>query len=121
MCSTSKSNDMTSPTEEQQEILKEKKSCVVVARPGSSKTYTMSHKIQSILNELPGHTGVIAISYTNKASNELKERVLNLGVQKKSSFFGTIDKFCLTEIVIPFLRHKFNYTPLEIKIVKPED
>lgn len=107
---------MTRPTVEQQNILDEKKSCVVVARPGSGKTFTMAHKIKLILDELPEHKGVVAISYTNKASDELKNRILNLGVKKKSSFFGTIDKFCLTEIVIPFLRHKFNYFPEDIKI-----
>lgn len=107
---------MTSPTIEQQKILDEEMSCVVVARPGSGKTFTMAHKIKLILDELPDHKGVIAISYTNKASDELKNRILNLGVKKKSSFFGTIDKFCLTEIVIPFLRHKFNYFPAEILI-----
>lgn len=108
---------MTNPTVEQQSILDEMLSCVVVARPGSGKTFTMAHKIKNILEGLPDHKGVIAISYTNKASDELKNRVISLGVQKKSSFFGTIDKFCLVEIVIPFLRHKFNYSPPEIKIV----
>ena len=107
---------MTSPTVEQQNILDEEMSCVVVARPGSGKTFTMAHKIKLILEELPEYKGVIAISYTNKASDELKSRILNLGVKKKSSFFGTIDKFCLTEIVIPFLRHKFNFSPAEINI-----
>ncbi len=107
---------MTKPTVEQKNILDEEKSCVVVARPGSGKTFTMAHKIKLILEELPEYKGVIAISYTNKASDELKNRILNLGVKKKSSFFGTIDKFCLTEIVIPFLRHKFNFSPAEINI-----
>src|SRR5690606_35691304 len=52
---------------------------------------------------------------------ELRDRVLALGVQKKSSFFGTIDKFCLTEIVIPFLRHKFGLPTVEIKVIKASE
>lgn len=112
---------MKTPTEEQSKILEETGSCVVVARPGSGKTFTLSYKIRDILSTLPEYRGVIAISYTNKASEELRDRVLALGVQKKSSFFGTIDKFCLTEIIIPFLRHKFGIPRLDIKIIKSSE
>lgn len=82
---------------------------------------TWLHKIRDILTLLPNHRGVIAISYTNKASEELRDRVLNLGVQKRASFFGTIDRFCLTQIVIPFLRHKFGLPHPELRIVKSEE
>lgn len=109
---------MKTPTTEQENIINEETSCVVIARPGSGKTFTLSYKIRNILSSLPEHRGIIAISYTNKASDELRDRILDLGVQKKSSFFGTIDKFCLTEIVIPFLRHKFGLPPIELKIIK---
>ncbi len=112
---------MKTPTSEQEKIISEKSSCVVVARPGSGKTFTLSRKIRDILTELPEYKGVIAISYTNKASDELRDRVLNLGVQKRASFFGTIDKFCLTQIVIPFLRHKFGLPPIELKITKEKE
>ncbi|MFW2535197.1 UvrD-helicase domain-containing protein [Legionella sp. 28fT52] len=113
---------MITPTLEQRKILKETNSCVVVARPGSGKTFTLSYKIRDILSKLPDHKGVIAISFTNKASMELRDRVLSLDVQKKSSFFGTIDKFCLIEIVIPFLRHKYGLPNIEdIKITKASD
>jgi len=109
---------MMTPTTEQENIINEEASSVVIARPGSGKTFTLSYKIRNILSSLPEHRGIIAISYTNKASDEFRDRVLNLGVQKRSSFFGTIDKFCLTEIVIPFLRHKFGLPPTELKIIK---
>ncbi|CEG59373.1 UvrD-helicase domain-containing protein [Legionella fallonii] len=113
---------MNIPTLEQKKILDELNSCVVVARPGSGKTFTLSYKIRDILPTLPDYKGVIAISFTNKASTELKHRVLNLGVQIKSSFFGTIDKFCLTEIVIPFLRHKFGLPNVDdVKIIKADE
>lgn len=109
---------MKTPTEEQTKILQEDSSCVVVARPGSGKTFTLSYKIREIISSLPEYRGVIAISYTNKASEELRDRVLALGIQKKSNFFGTIDNFCLTEIVIPFLRHRFGPPIVDIKILK---
>ncbi len=108
------------PTEEQNSIIKtiqDFKNCVVIARPGSGKTYTLSHVIRQILPELPHYKGVIAISFTNKASDELETRSLESGVDRKSSFFGTIDKFYLTEIIIPFGRHIFGELNNEIDVI----
>lgn len=95
-------------SKEQEEIIIYNKSLVVLANPGSGKTFTLSHKIKSILPSLYDHQGVIAISYTNKASDELKYRSLKGYIDKKASFFGTIDKFYLTEIIYPFGNHIFN-------------
>lgn len=36
---------MKTPTSEQEKIILEQSSCVVIARPGSGKTFTLSHKI----------------------------------------------------------------------------
>jgi superfamily I DNA/RNA helicase len=64
------------------------------------------------------YQGVIAISYTNKASTELKNRSLSNGENPMSSFFGTIDKFNLSEIIIPFAKHLFGIPKIQIKITK---
>lgn len=101
------------PTNEQQIIINEECSCVVIAKPGSGKTFTLSKKIRAILQNSPEYKGVIAISYTNKASNELKQRSLDGGFDKKGSFFGTIDKFFISEIIFPFGSHVFG-KPLKI-------
>ncbi len=109
------------PSQEQQDIISFNGSCVIIAGPGSGKTFTLSQKIKSILEELPEYRGVIAISFTNKASLELESRVRNLGVDSKSSFFGTIDSFYLSEIVAPFLRHKYDFIPDELIVEKYSD
>jgi len=77
---------------------------VVMASPGSGKTFVISEKIKKILGDdtMLNYQGVIAISYTRKASGNLKQRTLVDGVWSKNSFFGTIDSFCLTQIVLPF-------------------
>ncbi len=77
---------------------------VVMASPGSGKTFVISEKIKKILGDdaTLDYQGVIAISYTRKASGNLKQRTLVDGVWSKNSFFGTIDSFCLTQIIIPF-------------------
>lgn len=109
------------PIPEQRNIIRELANCVVIAKPGSGKTFTLSQKITTILPGLPHYRGVIAISYTNKASDELKRRCLSGGVNRKGSFFGTIDKFFLSEIIIPFGNHVFGSLQQEFNVVKVEE
>ncbi len=79
------------PTQEQQMIIDYSRNTVVTAKPGSGKTYTVVEKIFKVLTSLPDYKGVIAISFTNKASDELKKRCNQKGISAKQSFFGTID------------------------------
>lgn len=106
------------PTKQQQLILDHTGNSVVIAAPGSGKTFVLAQCIKNNLKSLLDHQGVIAISYTNKASNELRSRSLSNGENPKSSFFGTIDKFNLSEIIVPFGKHLFGKPCDEIKIIK---
>ena len=81
------------PTLEQQAIIDCKGNVVVTARPGSGKTFTLARMIVEESSRLLSYQGVIAISYTNKASDELRDRCRRLGVKRRLSFFGTIDSF----------------------------
>ena len=105
------------PTKQQEIIIAYKGNAVIIAAPGSGKTFVLSEKIKQILTELKDHEGIAAISYTNKASNELRERSLKNGVNPKSSFFGTIDKFFISEIVIPFGKQMFGHPHQDFSIV----
>lgn len=113
------------PSKQQRLILDYEGNSVVIAAPGSGKTFVLSQKIKKNLTDLLDHQGVIAISYTNKSSNELKNRSLSNGEDPKSSFFGTIDKFNLSEIIIPFGKHFFGNPKNDFKVTKidslPED
>ena len=109
---------MVKPTKQQDKIITALGNLVVIAKPGSGKTFVISEKIRSILQEAVQFKGVIAISFTNKASNELKKRCLKNGLDPKGSFFGTIDKFILSEIAIPFAKHIFGMPNCELKIIK---
>ena len=93
---------MMKPTKQQELIIDYNDCSIVIASPGSGKTFVLSKKIKQNFKELKEHQGVIAISYTNKASNELRNRSLSDGENPMSSFFGTIDKFYLSEIIVPF-------------------
>ncbi|QDK36400.1 UvrD-helicase domain-containing protein [Bdellovibrio sp. NC01] len=106
------------PTPQQIKILEENGNCAVIASPGSGKTFTISRKIGDIVSTLPWYKGIIAISYTNKASDELKHRALKMSSDVKNSFFGTIDSFFVGEIIMPFMRQMFGNATTEIKFVK---
>lgn len=62
------------PTPQQQAAIDCPNSIVVTACPGSGKTTVMSEKIRLVTASQPGHKGVIAITFTRKASEELKKR-----------------------------------------------
>lgn len=104
------------PTKEQIEVLEHNGNTVVTAKPGSGKTFTVVEKIARVMLLLPNHQGVIAISFTNKASEELKRRCKSRGIESKQSFFGTIDKFYISQIIIPFASHLTNSMP-EYKVI----
>ncbi|MEG7895992.1 ATP-dependent helicase [Bacillus paranthracis] len=109
------------PSKEQQNIIDYTDHTVVVAQPGSGKTFTLSNKIVNISSDLPSYKGVIAISFTRKASRELEKRCLQGGIDKKGTFFGTMDKFYISEIVLPFGRHIFGKPKKELEIIEKEN
>ena len=115
------------PTLVQRDIINEEGNTVVLASPGSGKTFVMSEKIKRLLahEAMRDYQGVIAISYTRKASSNLKRRALSDGIWEKNSFFGTIDSFCLTQIVLPFGSFVMGYSeeevmPIEVKELPEE-
>lgn len=108
------------PTEEQTKIIDAPENCVVIAAPGSGKTYVVSEIIKKILAVIPDYKGVIAISYTNKASDELKRRSLVGGILPKASFFGTIDRFCFSELVASFGKQVLCYNHGELEVIDRE-
>lgn len=105
-------------TPEQRAIIQHETNAVVIARPGSGKTATVAQMIKNRLASIPDHRGVIAISFTNKASDELRSRALSGRVDKRSSFFGTIDRFFIAEIVVPFGRHVWGRPNSELAVCK---
>ena len=71
--------------------------CLVIAGAGSGKTKVLTHKIAYLIGEknvLPWE--IIAITFTNKAANEMKERITNLiGESAKDIWMGTFHSICV--------------------------
>lgn len=71
---------------------------LVVAGPGSGKTRVLTERIRRILNEEQGHFRILALTFTNKAANEMKERLMDVENILERTFIGTIHSFC-TEVL----------------------
>lgn len=72
----------------------------VAACPGSGKTRVI---VEKLIRELQMDNRVVAITYTNKAAQEIQQRVQNrMDTNANFLWAGTIHKFCLDRILIPF-------------------
>ena len=71
--------------------------CLVIAGAGSGKTKVLTHKIAYLLNEKNIKPwNVLAITFTNKAANEMKSRVETLvGEAAKEIWMGTFHSICV--------------------------
>lgn len=94
---------------------------VITACPGSGKTTVVEEKVRNILPTCKGHQGIVAITFTKKASQELRLRCKRNNYDTKQSFFGTIDKFCLEELIYPFLSHLWGKNARECEVVEKLD
>lgn len=63
---------------------------------GSGKTKVLTHKIAYILEGGARPWDIIAITFTNKAANEMKERITNLiGDKARDLWMGTFHSICV--------------------------
>ncbi|MEN8258048.1 MAG: UvrD-helicase domain-containing protein [Thermodesulfobacteriota bacterium] len=69
---------------------------IVAAGPGTGKTFTLVERMSRMLSEGQLPENLFAISFTNKAAEEIKERLaIKIGDGAAGVFSGTFHTFCL--------------------------
>ncbi len=82
---------------QQEAVLQTEGPCLVIAGAGSGKTKVLTHKIAYLIAEKNiAPWNILAITFTNKAANEMKERIENLvGENAKDIWMGTFHSICV--------------------------
>lgn len=92
----------------------------IIAGAGSGKTRVITYRIAYLIDEIGvGPRKILAITFTNKAANEMKERVVDLlGVHALGSLICTIHSLC-----VRILRQHINVInyPSNFTIMDEED
>ena len=68
---------------------------LVVAGPGSGKTRVLTERVRRLLDDSTQHFRVLALTFTNKAANEMIERLDDVPDIRKRAFVGTLHSFCM--------------------------
>lgn len=89
--------------DEQVDAIRQAGNVFLEACPGSGKTRTLTYKIALELSKLTDEKKwIVAITYTNRAADEIRERIELLGVETSQLWIGTIHAFCLEWIIKPY-------------------
>jgi len=82
---------------QQEAVVNTQGPCLVIAGAGSGKTKVLTHKIAYLIGEKGAKPwDILAITFTNKAANEMKERIANLvGDLAKDIWMGTFHSICV--------------------------
>lgn len=86
--------------EERDKIIKTEGNICVLASAGSGKTSILVKKLEFDIEKEKDHYNFVAITFTNKAAAELRDKI----VKKGRVFIGTIDSFLEKEIIDIFIK-----------------
>jgi DNA helicase II / ATP-dependent DNA helicase PcrA len=77
---------------------------LVTACPGSGKTRVLAHKAAYELEKIAtSKKKIIAVTFTNRAAEEIKNRIFKLNIDDSKLWAGTIHSFCLDWILRPYM------------------
>ncbi len=107
--------DLTILNEKQQEaVLHKEGPCLVIAGAGSGKTKVLTTRIANLIESGVPSYQILAITFTNKAAKEMKERIASL-TSFNDAFVGTFHSFGMRIIRenVEALNMKRNFTILD--------
>lgn len=95
---------LTRLNRQQKEAVIESGNVLLTACPGSGKTRTLTYKIAYELEQLSSSKKIIiAVTFTNRAADEIKKRIRSLNINDTNLWAGTIHSFCLEWILRPYM------------------
>lgn len=89
----------------QEDIIETLGNLIVRASAGTGKTHTMVTKIAKEIEDNRTHKVMAAITFTIKATQEIKDR---LSVDVIQHFIGTNNSFAIEEIIKPFMKDVYG-------------
>jgi superfamily I DNA/RNA helicase len=92
---------------------------LIVAGPGTGKTHTLTHRVAYVIEHFAGPEEVLAITFTNKAAEEMRQRLAKMveSVVEKL-FVGTFHAFCLNLLRA---HHQQAGLPEDFEIISEEE
>jgi len=83
---------------------------LVLAGAGSGKTRVLTHRVSKLINDGVDPSNILALTFTNKASNEMKDRINALvGNSADRLWIGTFHSICLKILIYNI--EKIGYKP----------
>ncbi|MEI7998912.1 MAG: ATP-dependent helicase [Candidatus Omnitrophota bacterium] len=102
-----------------QAVAYENSHLIIVAGPGTGKTHTITYRIARLVKTLKSDQKILAITFTNKAANQMRERLeVKVGQLGRYVTGGTFHRFALS-----LLREFNDQTPLpkDFQIALPDE
>lgn len=96
-------NFLMNLSKKQREICISEANYVLTACPGSGKTRLITYRLAYLQWKYPDSRKYnIAITYTNRAAEEIDNRLDDMGIDLSSVWCGTIHQFCMHFIIRPY-------------------
>lgn len=87
----------------QREICISTDNLILTACPGSGKTRTVTYRLAYMAEKYKESKKInVAITYTNRAANEMENRIITMGIDVSNIWTGTIHQFCMKYIIRPY-------------------
>lgn len=103
--------------DKQREICTSNYNYVLTACPGSGKTKTITYRIAFLQEKYKESRKYnIAITYTNRAADEIDHRLEDMNIEMSSTWTGTIHQFCMQFIIRPYSMYS-DYLRTGYKII----
>jgi len=94
-------------------------SLLVVAAAGSGKTRILTERTRYLLTEKAGNFSVLCLTFTNKAAEEMGERLKDVPGVRDRTFIGTLHAFALE--ILKSRRHELGYQNMPHIIEREND